>query len=93
MKDKYKIIRNLFIKNIGDLVNLERKEQMKNILQVCLLAIMIWNYVICILWEIRFWDIECFTEEENILYFFLNNVFRSYLTMKYVKSSRFFFRR
>lgn len=93
MKDKYKIIRNLCIKNIGNLVNLERKEQMKNILQVCLLAIMIWNYVICILWEIRFWDIECFTEEENILYFFSNNVFRSYLTMKYVKSSRFFFRR
>lgn len=93
MKDKYKIIRNLCIKNIGNFVNLERKEQIKNILQVCLLAIMIWNYVICILWEIRFWDIECFTEEENILYFFSNNVFRSYLTMKYVKSSRFFFRR
>lgn len=43
MKDKYKIIINLFIKNIGDLVNLERKERMKNILQVCLSAIMIWD--------------------------------------------------
>lgn len=70
MKGEYKIIINVFIKNIGDLVNLERKEQMKNILQVCLLAIMIWDYVICILWEIRFWDIECFRRKENILYFF-----------------------